>query len=318
MEFYFAPMEGVTDYIYRNAHNNYFKGVDKYFTPFIVTNQHGKYKTRDWEGVQPRNNQNIVVVPQILTNYANQFIATAIDLYNLGYREVNLNLGCPSGTVVAKHKGSGFLAKTDELNEFLEEIFQALHETGPKMKISVKTRIGKEEPEEFTKLIKIYNQYPMEELIIHPRVQKDYYNNKPNLDVFQEAIHSCNQLLCYNGDIFNKEGYNSISSLFPSITKIMLGRGLVANPWLISRIQSVDNMDKQVLKEFYDKIYKDYQAVLFGDKNVLYRMKELWIHTIILFTNHEKYWKKIRKAQQLIDYEKVVNQLFEQEDLKNS
>jgi len=321
MNFYFAPMEGVTDYIYRNAHNKYFGGVDKYFTPFIVTNQHGKYKSRDWEGILPEHNKGINVVPQILTNYSSQFIATALDLNRLGYQEVNLNLGCPSGTVVAKFKGSGFLAKPDELNLFLEEIFRNLQETGPKMKISIKTRIGKDDPEEFTRLLEIYNQYPMEELIIHPRVQQDYYKNSPKLEQFQQAIDNSNHSLCYNGDIINKDSYLTIEETFPTITKIMIGRGLVANPALISTIQNrkrkESNISKELLLEFHNKIYKDYQGVLFGDKNVLFRAKELWLYMIELFTNHEKYWKKIRKAQHLDEYEKIIKKLFEEEDLES-
>ena len=167
MNFYFAPMEGLTGYIYRNAHNAFFNNIDKYFSPFIVANQSSSFKTRELNDILPENNQGLVLIPQLLTNNAKDFINTSNKIKQLGYNEINLNLGCPSGTVVSKNRGSGFLSKTEELNVFFEEIFSQAT-----TKISVKTRIGKDQPEEFYNLIEIFNKYPIEELIIHPRTQK--------------------------------------------------------------------------------------------------------------------------------------------------
>ncbi len=210
MKYYLAPMEGITGYIYRNSYDKFFNNIDKYFTPFIVPNKSRSLKTKELRDVLPENNKGINVVPQILTNDSEGFIITARKLQQLGYNEINLNLGCPAGTVVSKNRGSGFLAKREELDIFLNEIFKIRD-----MRISIKTRIGKDNPEEFYELIKIYNKYPIEELIIHPRTQKDFYGNKPNLDVFKDAINLSVNPICYNGDIFTTNDYNKLIKNFP-------------------------------------------------------------------------------------------------------
>ena len=313
MNFYFAPMEGLTGYIYRNAHNAFFNNIDKYFSPFIVANQSKRFKTRELNDILPENNQGLVLIPQLLTNQAKDFIHTSKKLKLLGYNEINLNLGCPSGTVVSKNRGAGFLSKREELDVFLEEIFsQSI------TKISVKTRIGKDQPEEFYDLIEIFNKYPIEELIIHPRIQKDFYKNKPNLKIFREALMMSKNPICYNGDIFTTKDYKAFSADFPSVGTIMLGRGLLANPGLISDIKNNSKLKKGLLKDFHDKIYNDYKEILFGDRNVLFKMKELWFYMISVFSNNAKYAKKIKKSERLHDYEEAVSSLFrEQEILEN-
>ena len=250
MNFYFAPMEGLTGYIYRNAHNAFFNNIDKYFSPFIVANQSKGFKTKELNDILPENNQGLVLIPQLLTNNAKDFIHTANKINQLGYNEINLNLGCPSGTVVSKGKGSGFLSKTEELDLFFEEIFSEAT-----TKISVKTRIGKDQPEEFYNLIEIFNKYPIEELIIHPRTQKDFYNNKPNLKIFKEALTLSKNPVSYNGDIRTVKDYNEFSKNFPSVETLMIGRGLLANPLLINDIENNTKLQKELLKEFHDKIY---------------------------------------------------------------
>jgi tRNA-dihydrouridine synthase len=310
MKFYFAPMEGLTGYVYRNAHHTFFNNVDKYFSPFIVPQQNESFKTRDLKDISPDNNQGLVLIPQLLTNNAKDFIHTSKKLKALGYDEINLNLGCPSGTVVSKNKGSGFLAKKEELNQFLEEIFaQSV------TKISVKTRIGKDQPEEFYDLIEIFNKYPMEELIIHPRIQKDFYKNTPNLKVFKDALNISKNPVCYNGDIFTIKEYKEFSADFPTVDTFMLGRGLLANPGLVSDITHNIKIDKKLLRDFHDKVYEDYQRVLMGDTNVLYKMKELWFYLIQVFSDPTKYAKKIRKSERLYDYEEAVSSLFRELDL---
>ena len=307
MKFYFAPMEGITGHIYRNAYHAYFGGVDKYFTPFIAANKNGKLSTREMNDVLPDHNRGLFLVPQILTNRSEDFIATAGKLKELGYHEINLNLGCPSGTVVAKNKGAGFLAKRDELNAFLEHIFAASITD-----ISIKTRIGKEKPEEFYDLIQIFNQYPVKELIIHPRTREDYYKNKPNLDIFRDALQLSVNPVCYNGDIFSMENLNELIEEFPSVDKIMLGRGLLKNPGMLVPLSDRDNWNKEMLKKFHDSICEGYQKTLFGDRNVLFKMKELWVYMLPMFSEYEKYAKKIKKAERLCDYKTVIEALFKE------
>ncbi|QHQ63231.1 diguanylate cyclase [Anaerocolumna sedimenticola] len=310
MKFYFAPMEGLTGYIYRNAHQEYFGHIDKYFSPFIVPNQNDKFKSREIKDILPENNQGLVLVPQILTNKAKDFINTSTKLKELGYNEINLNLGCPSGTVVSKGKGAGFLAKKEELNKFLDEIF-SLSIT----KISVKTRIGKDNPDEFYELIEIFNQYPMEELIIHPRVQTDFYKNKPNLKIFKDAINLSKNPLCYNGNLFTVNDVKTFARDFPDIDTFMFGRGLLVNPCLTGKITGSGRLDNKILKDFHDKIYEDYKRILFGDRNVLFKMKEIWFYMITMFPNNIKYAKKIKKSERLQDYEEAVSSLFKEQDI---
>lgn len=310
MKFYLAPMEGLTGYIYRNAYNAYFNNVDKYFSPFISTNQSTSLKTRELKDIATENNQGLVLVPQFLSNNAKDFINTSKKVSLLGYKEINLNLGCPFGTVVSKNKGSGFLAKTEELDVFLDEIFSR-----SVTKISVKTRIGKDEPEEFYKLIEIFNKYPIEELIIHPRIQKDFYKNKPNMKVFKDALSLSKNPVCYNGDIFTVKDYKEFSDSFPGVGSVMLGRGVLANPGLISHIKNNVKIKKDLLREFHDKVYNDYKKVLIGDVNVLYKMKGLWFYMISVFSNNEKYAKRIKKAVKLYDYEEAVCCLFREQDV---
>jgi len=310
MKFYFAPMEGLTGYIYRNAHNAFFNNIDKYFSPFIVANQSDRFKTRELNDILPENNQGLVLIPQLLTNNAKDFIHTSKKIKILGYNEINLNLGCPSRTVVSKNKGSGFLSKREELDVFLEEIFS--HSI---TKISIKTRIGKDKPEEFYDLIEIFNKYPIEELIIHPRIQKDFYKNKPNMKIFKDALILSKNPVCYNGDIFTIKDYKDFSADFQDVDTLMLGRGLLANPGLTSYITDETKFDKKLLKDFHDKIYEDYKKILFGDRNLLFKMKELWFYMIPVFSNNEKYAKKIKKSERLCDYDEAVSSLFREQNI---
>lgn len=310
MKYYLAPMEGITGYIYRNSYDKFFNNIDKYFTPFIVPNKSRSLKTKELRDVLPENNKGINVVPQILTNDSEGFIITARKLQQLGYNEINLNLGCPAGTVVSKNRGSGFLAKREELDIFLNEIFKIRD-----MRISIKTRIGKDNPEEFYELIKIYNKYPIEELIIHPRTQKDFYGNKPNLDVFKDAINLSVNPICYNGDIFTTNDYNKLIKNFPKIKTVMLGRGILANPGLINEIKNDITIDKDTLKEFHDEILNKYIELYNEEKNALFRMKELWGYMIYIFSNNKKYAKKIKKAQKLNSYNSAVLSLFREQEI---
>lgn len=310
MKFYLAPLEGITGFTYRNSYNRIFNNIDKYFTPFIVPNTSKSLKTRELRDILPENNTNINVVPQILTNDSEGFINTSRKLQELGYNEINLNLGCPSGTVVSKNRGSGFLAKLEELDIFLDEIFKM-----DDIKISVKTRIGKDSPDEFYNIIKVYNKYPIHELIIHPRTRQDFYGNKPNLEVFKDGLALSTNPVCYNGDIFTAEDYTKIEKAFPELNTVMLGRGILANPGLVGLIKDNIQLDKKLLKEFHDELLDNYME-LYKDKNIaMLRMKELWSYMLYIFSDNKKYGKKIKKSQDLNDYKSAVFTLFEEQEI---
>lgn len=310
MKFYLAPLEGITGYVYRNAYEELFGGIDRYFAPFISPNKSRSFKTKELRDVLPENNIGIDIVPQLITNNAEETIHTAGKLKAFGYDEININLGCPSGTVVTKFKGSGFLAKTDELDRFLYEIFEA-----DITKISVKTRIGKDDPEEMYKLMEIYNKYPLTELIIHPRIQKDYYKNTPNMEIFNYALEKSISPVCYNGDIFTKEDYDIFTKNNPNVNMVMMGRGILRNPSLINEIKNGTKADKSTLRLFHDKIFEGYRQCIPEDMNVLYKMKEFWFYMCNSFTNKEKVLKKIRKSQSIQDYKIAVSSIFAEQDL---
>lgn len=310
MNLYFAPMEGVNGYIYRNAYHTCYAHIDKYFTPFLSPNQHHKFSSKEFGDILPERNQGIHIIPQLLTNRAEDFIWAAGELKNMGYEEVNFNLGCPSSTVVTKRKGSGFLAEPKDLDLFFDQVFHSLD-----MKLSVKTRLGLENPEEFYHLMDIYNKYPLSELIIHPRIRTDKYKNHPNLPVFRDALALSRNPVCYNGDIFTVEHFNEFTTVFPEVTCCMLGRGLIANPGLAGEIQLQDTPDKERLHQFHDMIYEGYRQVTYGDKNTLFKMKELWAYMSFLFTDSTKYAKQIRKAQRCAEYEAAVTALFCDQEL---
>lgn len=311
MKFYLAPMEGTTGYIYRNALYSCYNNIDKYFTPFIMPNQNRCFNTRELNDVLPEHNRGMYTVPQILTNSAEDFVKTALALQRMGYDEVNLNLGCPSRTVVTKMRGAGFLAEQQLLRKFLDEIFDKLD-----MKLSIKTRIGMEDPEEFYELIEIYNRYPMEELIIHPRLQTDYYKNKPNLDVFADALSLSRNKVCYNGDIFTREEYRTFTAGFPQVEAVMLGRGILTDPDLIGHITRDTVLDKEMFEKFHNILCEEYEKVMSGDRNVLFKMKELWFYMIHLFPDSAKYAKKIKKAQHLKEYRAAVDALLRDRELQ--
>ena len=310
MKYYLAPLEGITGYIYRNAYEHYFHNIDKYFTPFIIPKQSNKFKGKELNDILPEHNKNMNVVPQILTNDSEGFIRTARQLMELGYNEINLNLGCPSGTVVSKFRGSGFLAKKEELDKVLYEIFSE-----EDLNISIKTRIGKDSHLEFYELIEIYNKYPIRELTIHPRTQKDFYGGEPHLDIFKEAVSLSKNPLCYNGNIFTKKDFNNIKTMFPEVDSVMIGRGIIRNPALVYNIRENKIISKNVLKDFHDEILEGYMSIFSGDRNVLFKMKELWSYMIHIFSNNKKYLKKIKKSQSISEYKVIVSNLFNEEEI---
>ena len=322
MKYYLAPLEGITTYIYRRAYHQHFAPMDKYFTPFLVPHTKKGFSTKEKNDVMPEHSPGMNLVPQIMSNQAESFLHTVEKLKVYGYEEVNLNLGCPSKTVVSKGRGSGFLADPEGLDRFLNEIFKKCD-----VKISIKTRIGKDDPEEFVRLLDIYNQYPVEELIIHPRVQKDFYKNQPDLDVFRDAVEGSKIPLCYNGDIFTPESHDEMRREFPQVDTFMLGRGILMNPALLDiicmgkktemekaetsrKMQSADRYKKKI-HAFLEQIKCDYLEVGMGEKNTLFKLKELWAYMGQNAPDAKKALKRIRKSQSMADYDSASREALE-------
>lgn len=312
IQFYLAPMESVTGYVYRNVYQAMFGDMDKYVTPFIAPSKKKILKTRERKDVALEHNQGMYVVPQILTNDAEQFLTTCNTLSELGYREVNLNLGCPMATVVSKKKGSGFLEDPERLDRFFDTVFEEMEKQPEKQrcKISVKTRLGVEFPEEFADILRVYNRYPISEVIIHPRLQKDFYNNHPKLDVFAEALEQCVHPVCYNGDIFMVEDYHAFQDKFPQVDRMMLGRGVIANPGLVREIRTGQQVTTVELKEYHDRLYAGYREEMDSERDALFKMKEVWFYLGKMFPEAERELKKVKKADRPEEYLAAVRGVF--------
>lgn len=307
MKYYFAPLEGITDDLFRRLHHKYFPGVDRYYTPFLSPTVDGPAITKkELREILPENNQGIPLVPQLLTNRAAAFLRAAEVIRDLGYGEVNLNLGCPSGTVCAKGKGAGFLARPEELRIFLDEIFAK-----SPVDISIKTRLGKNDPQEFYALLELYNRYPIRELTIHPRVQADQYRGAIRRAYLDYALTHSRASLCLSGGIPTAPQGQRLLSAYPSLPALMLGRGLVANPGLVSQLRGEPGLTKTQLYDFHGELFELTASRLGSPRSTMFRMKELWSYFILMFEDREKYQKQLRKAASLTEYSATVARIFQ-------
>ena len=316
MKIYLAPMEGITTYIFRNAFEKYYGGVDKYFAPFLTASH---LKGREKRDVDPDNNCVPELVPQILTNDSELFIKIAEQLAELGYREVNLNLGCPSGTVTGKGRGAGFLDRTNELDRFLYEIYDKL----PDMSVSIKTRIGMEFLSEWDDILEIYKKYPISELIIHPRLRNEFYSGEVHKESFIKAFRviSKETRLCYNGDITGPDSFEDISLNLESYFQdraqesiYMIGRGALMNPQLPTMIKSGPDSapDMETFKAFIREIMEAYITEMSNEKQVVMKMKELWTYFAMGLGLDRKQLKEIHKTNRLSDYKSAVQMIISQ------
>ncbi len=305
MKHYAAPLEGMTNYLWRRIHADIFGGADRYFTPFVSPNATCKFQTKELDEL--RHNEGLPIIPQILTNSAEHFLWAAREMADMGYEEINFNLGCPSGTVVAKRKGSGMLSYPDDLLRMLEEIFAGLPAG---MKLSVKTRIGKESPEEWVRILDIYRQFPLSELIVHPRVQKEFYRGRARRELMADTLADAPWPVCYNGDLFSPADAAAVEEDYPTLDAVMMGRGLMADPALLRRMQGGCAASRQELRQYHDALWNAYRVRLGGDLNAIYRMRELWNYLSGSFEDTDKFLKKVRKAKEGSEYMSAVEQLF--------
>ena len=299
MRYYFAPMEGLTDSIYRRVHHQHFSGVDAYYMPFISPTVHRCLTNREAREVPFADTVPFRAVPQLMTKVADDFLWAAQECKNRGYDEVNLNVGCPSGTVVAKKKGSGMLEDPENLDRFLDSIFSA-----SPLPISVKTRLGLTDPQEFPRILQIYNQYPIKELTIHPRVRKQFYDGDVDMDMFRYALKNSKNPLVFNGNLRNLSEVKAFAKEFPQIEAVMIGRGLIGNPAML------EPGGQKKLEAFHDDLLETYIVEFGGARNAMFRMKENWRHMICMFDGTEKLWKKLRKCTDVTEYRSIVREIF--------
>ena len=306
MRYYFAPMEGLTDSIYRRLHHKYFTGVDRYFMPFLSPTIHRTLTHREDRELPMADSVAFAAVPQVLTKVSEDFLWAAQVCQDRGYDEVNLNLGCPSGTVVSKGKGSGMLRDVSALDRFLDEIFSATP-----LPVSVKTRLGIENSDEFPAILEIYNRYPIRELTIHPRVRKQFYNGDVDMEMFRYAVRNSSNPLCYNGDITDLSQVEALSREFPRLESVMIGRGLVADPGLLC-----GGTDVAALEGFMNALLEEYTVSFGGSRNAMFRLKENWGFLHTRFDGVDKLWKKLRKTTDLEEYKSITAEIFHTLPLK--
>lgn len=297
----FAPLEGLTDSIYRRQHHAHFGGVDRYFMPFLSPTMHKTLTHKEDRELPQADSVNFVAVPQILTKVAEDFLWAAQTCADRGYTEVNLNIGCPSGTVVSKGKGAGMLADVDYLDRFLDEIFQ-----NSPLPISVKTRIGVVSEEEFPRLVEIFNRYPIKDLIVHPRTRKDFYKASLHMAAFRYAYENCRIPLCYNGDVCCLEDITALKVQFPKLERIMIGRALVGDPGML--IPGGSTAEK--LERFHQALTEEYIEAFGSARNAMFRLKENWHHLICRFEGGEKLYKRLRKTTDIQEFQTITTEIF--------
>ena len=307
MKHYFAPMEGLTDSLFRRLHHTYFPGVDRYYMPFISPTQHRCLTNREARELPMADSVPFVAIPQILTKVAEDFVWAAGQCAERGYTEVNLNLGCPSGTVVAKGKGGGMLADPDNLDRFLDAVFSA-----SPLPVSVKSRLGVTDPQEFPRLMEIYNQYPIVELTLHPRVRKAFYSGSVDMEMFAYCAENSKNPVCYNGDICSLEDIERIKVRFPQVDSVMSGRGLIGDPGMLTP----GGTTVEALEGLFDAMLNEYLTAFGGSRNAMFRLKEHWGMLIHRFEDSEKLGKRLRKTTDMEEYKAITREIFHALPLK--
>ena len=306
MQYYFAPMEGLTDSIYRRLHHKYFPGVDRYYMPFLSPTIHRQLTHKEDRELPMADSVVFSAVPQVLTKVPEDFLWAARVCLDRGYGEVNLNIGCPSGTVVSKGKGSGMLRDPAGLDRFLEEIFAR-----SPLPISVKTRLGLEKSEEFPAILEVLNQYPIKELTVHPRVRKQFYDGSVDMEMFDYAVKNSRNPLCYNGDILNLQQAKELQETYPEIQSLMIGRGLIADPGMLS-----GSTDKAALEGFMKELMAVYEVEFGGSRNAIFRLKENWGFLHNRFEGCDKLWKRLRKTTDAGEFKSITAEIFHTLPLK--
>lgn len=301
MQIYFAPMEGLTDSIFRSAHSKYFSGIDRYYMPFISPTVHRELTAREARDLPTADSIAYTAVPQILTKNAEDFLWAAQQCANRGYGEVNLNLGCPSGTVVSKGKGAGMLKDIEALDAFLD----AVYENAP-VPVSVKTRLGLTDPEEFEALLEIFNRYPIAQLTVHSRVRADFYDRPMREKWFSFAVEHSKNPLCYNGNILSAKQAEDVAARYENLDAVMIGRALIADPGMFTP----GGTQREVLRGYHDELLQSYMAAFGSARNTMFRMKEFWRYLHVRFEGSEKLWKRLRKTTDFTEFQQITREML--------
>ena len=304
-----SPLQGFTDFRFRNAFNTYFGGIDTFYSPYIRLNGKFKIKPAYERDLLPENNKGLEVIPQIITNSAEEFLFVANYVQQLGYNELNWNLGCPYPMVTKCGMGSGLISDADKINQILKKVH-----TESDIRVSMKMRLGYENSEEILNVLPVLDNYPLKNIAIHARIGKQLYKGGVNLNAFQECIDNTKHTLYYNGDITTVAKFREMQARFPSINHWMIGRGLISDPFLPSMIKSDSTLypenKLETFKAFHDTLYQGYSQSLSGASHLLLKMYHLWEYFSVLFSNPRKTLKKIKKAKSIRAYEAAIQEIL--------
>ncbi len=319
-----GPFQGITDAPFRNVFKKHFGGIDKFYTPFFTGIQKDHAKNLQVEEIDPRFNDVETLTPQILSTDAEEILRFASQCKELGYKEINLNMGCPFPRVANKKRGCGLLPYPEKIEAMLSTVFERID-----VKFSIKCRLGYFDPDEIVPVIEIFNQFPLSELIIHPRIGKQLYKGEADVKRFAELIPMIKAPLVYNGDIVSVDSFHRISETVEPVSEFMLGRGVLANPFLAEEIGELSELGelsdlsafrrvgellfenrKERLHEYIVDLYEERLRHAGGSPKVLGRMKELWSYLMYSFDEPQNIWRKIKKINALKEYEEAVETIF--------
>ena len=307
LQLFLGPFQGITDAPFRNVFKRHFGGIDKFYTPFFTGIQKDHAKNLQGEEIDPKCNDVATLTPQILGNDAAEILRFATQCKALGYKEINLNMGCPFARVANKKRGCGLMPYPDMVEQLLEQVFGQID-----INFSVKCRLGYFSPDEIEALIPIFNRFPLSELIIHPRIGTQLYSGEADVERFKAVMPGINAPLVYNGDIVSAEGFVRLREAVQPVGHFMLGRGLLANPFLAEDIKNGLNAMTRTerLHNYVLDLYEDRLRHAGGSPKVLGRMKELWSYLMNAFDEPQTVWRKIRKINALKEYEEAVELVF--------
>jgi len=309
IQIYQAPLQGFTDFTFRKVLSESFGGIDKYFVPYLSYGKGREIKRSQLREVFPENNVGLPVVPQVLFSDQTELFDLISILIDYGYSEINLNLGCPYPMATNKGRGAAWLEKPDALNEIL----QALFAKGFPAKFSVKMRAGLTNDQNLKTIIGILNQFPLEEVIFHPRTASQMYTGKANPMLFSEALLGAKHPQVYNGDLFSIVDFQELQSILPEQNFWMIGRGLLTNPALAVQLKGEvfePKVLRKKLKEFHDQLMESYSARLEGGSHILMKMNQFWIYFSESFENPHKAMKLVKKSSSVLKYNSAVVEIF--------
>ncbi len=305
-----APLQGLTDYRFRKVYTEIFKGIDYFYAPYIRLNTKKEIKKANIRDINSENNYGYNLIPQVLTNNPEDFLMVAKYIEKTGYRELNWNLGCPYPMVTNKGMGAGMLNDLHGIKDILARVFEASN-----IDISIKMRLGNADKTSILKLLPVLNNYQIKNIIIHPRIGKQLYKGKLDLDTFENCLALTRHQIVFNGDIKTIGDFKILRDRFPQITQWMIGRGLIADPFLAEMIK--ENRDNypinryNLLRKMHDLLLYEYEKALSGEAHIIMKMTEFWRYWSYNFTEQNKKLKKIKKAKSLSRYNQAVRELFE-------